>query len=67
VAYHARRHLRHHTRPDDAKHKANHIQVVYATDPPSADSAMRAKAAMADALGINVNICGSDKQAKPWP
>jgi len=50
-----------------AKHKANHIQVVYATDPPTADSAMRAKAAMADALGINVNICGTDKQAKPWP
>jgi len=34
---------------------------------PTADSAMRAKAAMADALGINVNICGTDKQAKPWP
>jgi len=41
-----------------AKHKANHIQVVYATDPESADRAMYARAAMADALGVSVNFCG---------
>ena len=32
-----------------ARHKSNHIQVVYATDAESADKAMFAKAAMADA------------------
>ena len=30
VADHARGHLRRHARPDDGRHKANHIQVAYA-------------------------------------
>ncbi len=41
-----------------AKHQANHIQVAYATD---ADLALRAlvrKAAMAEAMGIEVTLCG---------
>ncbi len=41
-----------------AKHQANHIQVAYA---PSAELALRAlvrKASMAQAMGIQVNLCG---------
>jgi len=49
-----------------AKHKANHIQVAYANDAKSADAALFAKAAMARALGINVNVCGTRKNNKPW-
>jgi len=49
-----------------AKHKANHIQVVYATDAGAADRSMFAKAAMADALGIRVNVCGTRKSGKRW-
>ena len=41
-----------------AKHKANHIQVVYCDDAESADRTLQVKAAMADALGIRVNLCG---------
>ncbi|HEX3602069.1 MAG TPA: fucose isomerase [Lacipirellulaceae bacterium] len=41
-----------------AQHKANHIQVVYCDDIESADLTLQVKAAMADALGIRVNICG---------
>ena len=41
-----------------AKHQANHIQVVYAPDAETADRALAAKAAMADAMGIRVNLCG---------
>ncbi|MCS7306724.1 MAG: fucose isomerase [Thermoguttaceae bacterium] len=49
-----------------ARHKANHIQVVYATDARSADRALLARAAMADALGIRVFVCGTKKDGKPW-
>src|SRR5207247_558655 len=35
-----------------ARHKANHIQVVYASSPAEADNALLVRAAMADALGI---------------
>ncbi len=49
-----------------AKHKANHIQVVYATDAKAADQCLIAKAAMADTLGIRVNLCGTRKDNKPW-
>ena len=41
-----------------AKHKANHIQVVYANDPATAQKACRIKAAAFDELGIRVNFCG---------
>jgi hypothetical protein len=41
-----------------AKHKSNHIQVVYSSDARSADFSMQAKAAFARDVGINVNICG---------
>jgi hypothetical protein len=41
-----------------AKHQANHIQVAYAPDAVSARRVLAAKAGMAQALGIRVNICG---------
>ena len=49
-----------------ARHKANHIQVAYANTPEDADRAMLAKAAFADALGIDVSICGTKKNGKGW-
>jgi hypothetical protein len=41
-----------------AKHKANHVQVAYATDATAADRALTAKAAFFDALGVRVHLCG---------
>ena len=41
-----------------ARHKANHVQVVYAPDATIADRALAAKAAMFDAMGVNVHLCG---------
>ncbi len=41
-----------------ARHKANHIQVVYAPDRAGARKALVAKAATMNALGINVSLCG---------
>ncbi len=49
-----------------ARHKANHIQVAYATDEAEADRAMLAKAAMADEMGLDVFVCGTRKNGKPW-
>jgi hypothetical protein len=42
-----------------ARHKANHIQVVYATDADAADKAMQCKAALAAELGLEVFLCGT--------
>ena len=44
-----------------ARHKANHIQVVYATDEERAHQACRVKAAALAALGIQVHFCGDVK------
>jgi len=41
-----------------ARHKANHIQVVYAPSAETADKAMAAKAAMLAEMGIAVHLCG---------
>ena len=41
-----------------ARHKANHIQVVYAPDQASAKKALFAKAAALNELGIHVFFCG---------
>jgi hypothetical protein len=49
-----------------ARHKANHIQVAYANSADEADKAMLAKAAMAQALGLEVAVCGTRKDAKKW-
>jgi hypothetical protein len=50
-----------------ARHKSNHIQVVYADSAAAADHALLCRAAMADALGIRVHLCGTRKNAAPWP
>ena len=44
-----------------AKHKANHINVTYAPDAESADRALAAKAAMLNAIGMRVFLCGDVK------
>jgi hypothetical protein len=41
-----------------AKHKSNHIQVVYSNDAAAADFTLQAKAMFAHELGIKVNLCG---------
>ncbi|WP_028295940.1 fucose isomerase [Olivibacter sitiensis] len=41
-----------------ARHQANHIHVVYATDEQQAHSACRIKAVTLDELGIQVHFCG---------
>ena len=48
-----------------AKHQSNHIQVVYAPDPKTADKALATKAAMADAMGLRVNLCGAAHDGRP--
>jgi L-fucose isomerase-like protein len=42
-----------------ARHKANHIQVAYASSAGEADLAMYAKAALAAELGIETSLCGT--------
>jgi hypothetical protein len=49
-----------------ARHKANHIQVAYANSPAEADQALFAKAALADELGLEVALCGTNADGKPW-
>jgi len=41
-----------------ARHKANHLNVVYAPDGATADKAVLAKAAFFEALGVQVHLCG---------
>jgi hypothetical protein len=41
-----------------ARHKANHLNVVYAPDAATADRALAAKSAMFAALGVRVHLCG---------
>ena len=41
-----------------SRHKANHANVAYAPDAATADKALVAKAAMFDAMGIRVHLCG---------
>jgi hypothetical protein len=49
-----------------ARHKANHIQVAYASDADAADQAVFAKAAAARALGIEVTFCGTRRNGVHW-
>ena len=49
-----------------ARHKANHIQVAYANSAEEADRVMLAKAAMADALGMKVALCGTRRDGSQW-
>jgi hypothetical protein len=41
-----------------ARHKANHLNVVYAPDAEVADKGLRAKAAFFAELGVRVHLCG---------
>jgi hypothetical protein len=41
-----------------ARHRANHLNVAYATSTESADRALATKAAMLAELGIHVHLCG---------
>ena len=41
-----------------ARHKANHLNVAYAPSANAADRALAAKAAMFDAMGLAVHLCG---------
>ena len=41
-----------------ARHKANHLNVVYAPDAETADKALVAKAAMFEAMGLQGHLCG---------
>jgi hypothetical protein len=47
-----------------AQHKSNHVQVVYSNDAAAADRTLEVKAAMARALGIRVNCCGTRHRAR---
>lgn len=47
-----------------ARHKANHIQVVYAADAASAQRACRIKAAALAELGLDVHFCGQVEVGK---
>ena len=49
-----------------ARHKANHIQCAYAKSAEAADEAMLTKAAMAEALGLGVSICGTKADGSGW-
>jgi len=49
-----------------ARHQANHIQCAYATTAAAADKAMLTKAAMAQAMGIEVALCGTKKNGASW-
>ena len=49
-----------------ARHQANHIQVAYANSAKEADLAMYAKAALAAELGIEVCLCGTKADGRPF-
>ncbi|MDP0501132.1 MAG: fucose isomerase [Verrucomicrobiota bacterium JB022] len=47
-----------------AKHKANHLNVAYASDAAAADACLQAKAELARLLGIEVVLCGTRADGK---
>jgi hypothetical protein len=49
-----------------ARHKSNHIQLAYAKSAAEADAACLAKAAMAEALGMEVALSGTRKGGAAW-
>jgi hypothetical protein len=49
-----------------ARHKANHIQVVYAHTAKDADLALYAKAALAAELGLQVSLCGTKADGRAF-
>ena len=49
-----------------ARHKANHIQVAYAKSAREADLALYTKAALAAELGLEVSLCGTRADGRPF-
>ena len=49
-----------------ARHKSNHVQVAYAKTAIAADDAALTKAAMAEKLGMVVNLCGTKADGTTW-
>jgi hypothetical protein len=49
-----------------ARHKANHVQVAYATSAVAADRLLFTRAAMAEELGIRVHLCGTRQEGSRW-
>ncbi|HUL55031.1 MAG TPA: fucose isomerase [Opitutaceae bacterium] len=49
-----------------ARHKANHIQVAYARSARDADLALYTKAALAAELGLEVHLCGTKADGRPF-
>jgi hypothetical protein len=49
-----------------ARHKANHIQVVYANSAREADLALYTKAALASELGLDVALCGTKADGRAF-
>lgn len=47
-----------------ARHKANHINVAYATSAKQADDCLYAKAELAKQMGMDVSLCGTDAAGK---
>jgi L-fucose isomerase-like protein len=42
-----------------ARHRANHVNIAYAADAPTANKALAVKAAMFHSLGVRVHLCGA--------
>jgi hypothetical protein len=49
-----------------ARHKANHIHVAYANSAREADLALYTKAALAAELGLDVALCGTRADGRPF-
>ena len=49
-----------------ARHKSNHIQVAYANSAREADLALYTKAALAAELGLEVYLCGTTADGRPF-
>lgn len=47
-----------------AHHKANHINVAYATSAKMADNCLYAKAELAKKMGMEVSLCGTNSEGK---
>ena len=41
-----------------ARHRANHVNIAYASDAAAANKALAVKAAMFHSLGVRVHLCG---------
>jgi len=60
MAYHARRHLRHHARPDDGAPQIQPHTSRLCTRRGSGNLALASKAATFREMGLEVSICGTE-------